>query len=296
MPSPLAAEIIKCSLGDTGDVLFDDPDGLGRRIWKAHHFECSDVLELALEFGRRVTTEFLAGRLDRFPFQVLPAPNAWFEYSHAEWAVRSGDGVDSANNLRGLRAGYFMETEANCSGRGYLWHAVKAPAPSVEISSQYRHGLLCRLLGNFEIDEDAGIYFIPNGRGYSMPPNGIAILTCLIAIINQPKIARKIGHHPHRGLARLVSDSPAGKRWPLQAWHEITLFVDHSREHAPEHRGLTARKALHFVRTHYRMWGGELIPIAAHWRGDASLGICRGRYHVTHADASRALAPGPPSE
>jgi hypothetical protein len=87
----------------------------------------------------------------------------------------------------------------------------------------------------------------------------------------------------HKGLARELKHSKLGFG-PLRDWHEIKLEVTKPRDvdDGEAHSDvIIGKRALHFCRKHLRLWNGRLIPVREHWRGDASIGIRRGRYVVT---------------
>lgn len=99
-----------------------------------------------------------------------------------------------------------------------------------------------------------------------------------IDVINTPSLIRLVAHDPHRGFERRFKQVPGS--YPLHGWHEVTINPDAVRE-VTGPTGLCGRKCLHFVRKHRRrLPGGNETLVAAHWRGDPSVGMMRTRYTV----------------
>jgi hypothetical protein len=108
--------------------------------------------------------------------------------------------------------------------------------------------------------------------------------TVFLAIVNSPNIVGRRTHPPRKTVARKLSRSTGANIGPLHDWHEIKLEVNkpHDADDGEAHADvLTGKRALHFVRKFIRIRFGKLEYVRAHWRGDASVGIRRGRYVVT---------------
>lgn len=106
----------------------------------------------------------------------------------------------------------------------------------------------------------------------------------ILALINTPQIVGRVTRLPHAGLQKRLRAAAGlgGTTFPLRAWTEIQLRIrDPEREESVREGWLTGGRALHFVRAHLRLYGGRLIYVRGHWRGDSSLGIRRSRYTAT---------------
>lgn len=104
-----------------------------------------------------------------------------------------------------------------------------------------------------------------------------------LAAINSPRIIGRRIHSPHKGLVRELSKSKLGIG-QLHDWHEIRLEVTKPRDvydGEPHEDLLTGKRALHFCRKHLRLCqSGVFTYVREHWRGDASIGIRRGKYRA----------------
>ena len=99
----------------------------------------------------------------------------------------------------------------------------------------------------------------------------------MLVIINEPRSFGQVERAPHRGLQRQLAR--AGIPWALHAWHEIVLETPAAPEkHSGHSEDGTAKMPLHFVRKYIKWSTGTTVE--SHYRGDASLGIKRGRYRI----------------
>jgi hypothetical protein len=268
--TPLAQEIMNARLaGDTSHLWtvkdgewihrqFPDPYSYFSDL---HFFEVSAVLDAARQNAFKVVTH-LSERL-----AFLPASRTWIEYLEPECSgarlafrlVRPG-GKDYAN--------VEMFTRQQDDGIAYRGLGFRLPlVGSGEV------GTFHRVRGSWasEQNDEAGHAFC-------------GLIYTLLGMINTPRIFGRRQHMMHAGLQRkLVAAKPLVGKWPLQAWHELTLEVSPTRiiDSAKEHEAkLTGERALHFVREHLRFRFGMWIQVTEHWRGNGALGIKRTRYSV----------------
>jgi hypothetical protein len=226
-----------------------------------HFFEVSAVLDAARQNAWKVVTH-LSERL-----AFLPAPRTWIEY-----------------------------LEPDCGGARLAFRLVQPERQdyaNVEMfTRQSDGGMVSRGLGfrlPLVVSGEVGRYHVVRGSWASERDNEAGnawagLIYTLLGMINTPRIFGRRQHLPHAGLQRkLVAAKPLVGKWPLQAWHELTLEVSPTRvtEDAKEHEvRLTGERALHFVREHVRFRLGVWIQVTWHWRGNGSLGIKQTRYRL----------------
>jgi hypothetical protein len=113
-----------------------------------------------------------------------------------------------------------------------------------------------------------------------LPPIGdlMATMVAVLAFLSSPRVhARNLVTFDKLNKAR----ARQGK-WPLLAYHEVTINLASVEERTNVHTGTGSPRALHFVRAHLRLcWSGIVVLVLPHWRGDGSLGIKRPAYRLT---------------
>lgn len=255
--TPLAQELV--------NKYYNDPvDGSVAQyiIQDTHFFEVSEVLSLAVQLinacNPRVNDK--PGRIDP-KLIFLPAPKTWIEWDQRiqdDYKGRDEQGIAVIRTAVILR-------EVDDDDDNYILEV---------ICKRDNNGIV-----EFHYEPEK---LVPKHLGsLSMP---ILVIYSLLTLINHPKIIGRRQHMPHRGLEKkLLRSRFSGVQFPLKAWTEITLKVtptyDARRDPFVEAH-YTGKRAMHFCRAHLRLWGGELIFVSAHWRGDPSLGIKQSRYKV----------------
>lgn len=257
--TPLAQRIVKELTLPVKRRTLDDRCGLLSRMDDVHCFECSSILPMCETLGSDMSRrQGLVG-----PLAFLPADRTWIEYqaSGSQASGRIGFLLERAGDLADVRA-------ATSNNRGRFWSRASV--------------LRLPLVGH----EDIGcrVHFARNDRE-AFDADGLAhLLYALLAMINSPRVIGRRTHMPHAGLQRALAKSRGmiGK-FPLRAWTEIKLEVGRPRDESaddPEEIWLTGNRALHFVRAHVRIVGGELVYVGSYWRGDPALGIKQSRYKL----------------
>lgn len=234
----------KRSFYDLGNVIPEMDD--------VHPFDCSDVLELAMDLGDGCKTwgEFRE-KIDE-DLIFLPAPKTWIEFKCTDGG-RIGALFDEPENKD--RARFYV---VMLNPDGLFW------------------SLPCNSLKGFLEFCDKEKMECGDAR--------LMIIYAMLVMINQPRIIGRKTHQPHKGLAKAIKNAKGHSiAHPFRAWTEITLDVsptqDVSGEEGFETR-LTGKKALHFCRAHLRLWMGKLIFVKSHWRGSPALGLKRSRYKL----------------
>lgn len=252
-----------------------DEGGVLDKLDDLHCFEMSAVsaaVNRAIENEKEHVVEACAHLVRKL---FLPSPRTWLEYRH--------DSEDSPG-CRGSRTAVLIERSSDKEPAKYLLSLViDDPLCSIPIGAFWSPSA---------IDAGktwAGQATIVTGYNGSMSPeqrrsvlNRFVCETLLfVDMINTPGLIGLKSHDPHRGLARDLRRSGAG-RYPLRAWSEVVIHPDTIEAGDAEHEtGLTGRKCLHFVRAHRRrFYDGSETVVTHHWRGDAALGIKRTRYRV----------------
>jgi hypothetical protein len=108
----------------------------------------------------------------------------------------------------------------------------------------------------------------------------IVVVDSYISIINSVKIVNRKSHPPHSGLQRTI----AARGYRDNGWTEILLSINSPFNPATGETAattITGEKALHFVRSHIRVYRSGLeIVVKAHTRGNPALGTVQSRYRV----------------
>lgn len=214
-----------------------------------HCFECSEVLDLALEIFNLAEDGF---RIDP-DFTFLPASKTWIEYKTAD----------------GPRVGHLLIGEGVTPSQHYTFFEKQ--------NCWVNHG-------EFYLGDDARSIF---NRADNFTRAYLAIILGCLALINTPKSIGRTQYMPQRSLEkRLIKSRPRVGVFPLNAWTEIKLEARLTPEEMSEaglHEAhLTGRRAYHFCRSHLRIRNGRLEFVKSHWRGDPSLGTKHSRYRITH--------------
>ncbi|QGA57801.1 hypothetical protein [Brucella sp. 2280] len=219
--------------------------GLISLLADMHCFDCSEVLELALEIFHLSKDGFCIDPELTF----LPAPKVWIEYR-------------SAN---GPRIGHLLIENGGAFPEHYTFLENR--------NTWIRHGNFC--LGN----DAREIYVHADNitRVYLA-----SILGCL-ALINTPRTIGREQFMPQRSLERrLLRRSQSMGKFPLNAWTEIKLEArltpDEMSQAGAHEAHLTGKRCYHFCRAHLRIRNGRLEFVKSHWRGDPSLGLKHSRY------------------
>jgi hypothetical protein len=222
----------------------------------AHFFEVTAALPLFNEINAAALKLRQAGE-PFTPTTFLPAPNTWLEWREAN----------------GLRIAASLCETGNPANMRLFFEEARGTYVTIELGVlDFQTG---RLSATVEADA-ASEGELPKER-----LRKLARIACVsLAVVNSPNIVNRRTHPPHKRLARKLGVGIG----PLHDWHEIKLEVTKPRDicdgesHADV---LTGRRALHFVRKFIRIRLGKLEYVREHWRGDASIGIRRGRYVVT---------------
>lgn len=232
-----------------------------------HCFECSEVIELAMDLVKRRDEKndtSLKSIMETSIF--LPAPRTWIEWTkivppngksigvHCSTACLlevKGDVIEVRNFMKFYRPDVML---------------VRAPA-WLGLTGGTQQGK------RWAPPEDEGL-------GYAI----IRYLLGLLAFINSPRAIGRQQHPPERWLVkRLRENQKTLGDFSLRAWTEIKLEVTPPEELSAEAEGemrLTGKKALHFCRKHIRIRLGRVEFVRAHWRGDPAHGIKRADYSV----------------
>jgi hypothetical protein len=227
-------------------------------LTNAHFFEVTEVIPLADSVVQIIDKNVKAGE-PFTPCTFLPAPNTWLEY-------RNTEGWRRAFSLRHRPADNFAEvttfTEMKDGGGVYIGEVGEINLATTQLFLNTAH------IEKYKNEEAA------NGAVWSA--------VTMLAIINSPRIVGRRTHTPHKGLARELVRAGGPGIGPLHDWHEIRLEITKPRDindGEPHEDVITGKRALHFCRKHLRMChSGVLAYVREHWRGDAALGIRRGRY------------------
>lgn len=271
--TPLAHAITKELLLPPSKRTFRDQSGLLGRMDDIHCFECTAVVDLASEMSTFVRdhlpdetdSERNLRATDRFAKMAaqtsfLPTPKTWLE-----WKIK--DGIRVGQLLIERQGAAEMLT---AFARGKTWGS-DTDVVSLTLGAGDPRA----------IKVSAGL----DDSETQAAADDAVFVHILLALINTPRVIGRQQHAPHRGLERaLLAGRKAIGVFPLHTWTEIKLEVnrppeDLSADPSTEAH-LTGQKALHFCRAHLRLRKGCVEIVRSHWRGDASLGIKRGRYTV----------------
>lgn len=251
MPSPLAARILKQLTLPRARRTFDDRADMLNTLSGAHFFECSEIIGLANDLFHKFINEN-----SQIPITaVLPAERTWIE-----WLV--GDG----------RCGFLLEASDLRVGKwsyAARLYADFASGPGSTFDFSDPMNMRCGPCG-YDVKDEDYLVFVASLKHF---------VPAIFCIINTPKICKRVLRTSNKNLQRRL---PPGK-WPLLGWQEIKINIDRKLlAETGVDQALTGRKALHFVRTFFRIQNARLVMVRPHWRGDASLGIVNSRYRVTH--------------
>lgn len=236
-----------------------DPHGLLGRTDDLHCFDVSAIhgpVEATLQAQSGPGLEKMMVPL--FSETFLPSPRTWLEFED-----------------RGIKVGLFLEMR---DGWIELVRVLCSSGCFVAVDGGC---LRCEMGGVLStIDESK----IPDG--YPLDRNGMAatvastgfLAMLLLDVINTPDLIHLRRRTLSSGMQRALGKATG--HYPMLAWSEVT--INHAAVSRPCTReGLTGRKCLHFVRAHRRVLGPEhSTTVAAHWRGDPSIGIKQTRYRV----------------
>lgn len=260
--TPLAQRICHELTLPMADRRLKAPEGGTERMFDAHCFELSEVIEVFKLLVDNVSKGIqIGGRMERLMF--LPAPVTWIEWRDSAGG-RTGFRMDDLGN------GY-AEVWASCIGSldvPYLLKLAQLPLLGTKFFGETDDPPI-HLFGDFGVEWFAQM---------------IGEVMGAMALINTPRVIGRRQHMPHAGLQRRIARSKGmvGK-FPLHAWTEIKLEVTPPKldRGEPRETRLTGAKALHFCRCHLRVRLGQLELVSAHWRGDPALGMKQSRYVLT---------------
>jgi hypothetical protein len=105
---------------------------------------------------------------------------------------------------------------------------------------------------------------------------GAWIITAL-AIINTPRLAN-VRFEDRTKLNR--SREKSGKP-PVLSWSEVSIKVDAGTPGHGDQRARATGRALHHVRSFFRLRRGQVEIVRPHWRGNPDIGVKRHRYTVS---------------
>lgn len=250
--------------------------GIGDLVSDIHCFDVTDVLPLAEAFTERFKVDGFDETL-----AFLPAEKTWLEYS--EILPDDGQGYGAIKNRHAI---LLQASPSDDSAR--IEYISSHEREQIGLHSYFNSGIngdranlpLKTALGSRE----SRLKLVSNIYDKAVYRPDPFTIYALLAIINTPRLIGRRQHMPHRGLERRLRQSGGliGK-YPLHAWHELTLVAHTSRidDSGISHEAhLTGRKCLHFCRQHIRIRNGRLELVSAHWRGDPALGIKQTRYRV----------------
>lgn len=253
--TPLMHKIVKELTLPASKRSFVDMGNIIPELDDVHPFDCSDVLELAMDLGAECKTwaQFLETLQTEYLF--LPAPKTWLEFRTTDGKRCGALFVQGENNQI---KNFYVCMDGSDGIAGNFW---SFPCDTMRSYLDFcdKESLKCGV-----------------GR--------LMIFLAMLVMINQPRIIGRKTHQPHKGLAKAIKNAKGHSiAHPFRAWTEITLDVsptqDVSDEEGFETR-LTGKKALHFCRAHLRLWMGKLIFVKSHWRGSPALGLKRSRYKL----------------
>lgn len=228
-----------------------------------HFFEVSDVLPLLSEIGPKLIRGFSHGQQH---LAFLPAPRVLIEWrSSVAGAWRDALLIEAPNGEIASLRSVIMLDSGQIHTTGTLARFPLNAHPDL---------LDCQIKVRQDLPDETKSY----ARGM------VANAYTFLAMINTPRVIGRRQHMPHAGLQRkLAASKGVVGRFPLRAWTEMRLEVRPPRDEsgsAPRQGWLTGERCLHFCRAHLRVWGGRLVQVSAHWRGNGALGIKQTRYAV----------------
>jgi len=275
--TPLAQKMAREMCKPLAQRAIDDRSGLASKIDEFQFFECSDILELAKEI---IATEGALASLESGAF--LPAPMTWIEVS---------SGVTEVG-----RSAFLVIQDGD---EAAVYHAIDANDRARRVDEDWPLTISPRQM-ILPLRGGCGFGSFKDYRTDEHPVQGqtAMLIYALLLLLNSPGRIQRKAHLPHAGLQREMARAKGmvGK-FPLRAWTEMKLSVTRKADEGggPRDTHLTGERALHFVRQHLRVIGGQLVYIAghefrvggveiqipAHWRGNPANGIHRKRYAVT---------------
>lgn len=243
--TPLAARIFKA------DPFYKTLEG-------AHFYDVSAIYSEALSAVSGLVSQIKDSGEDivlKLPFQKV-----WMEFRHEDNKGRSAivfeqhpEGV-----LISTVIGY--DSQPNAIGDYQL---VRLPNGSLNSVQAYEEA--CSALGK-NVTASTAIFAV-----------------VLLLFVNTPRAFVQVQRR-NRAVYRANKSNAANRPWTLGAWTEIKLEVnpDTVRELGGEQPKISGKKALHWVRGHWRKVFGDTLRVwvRPHVRGDASLGICQRRYNA----------------
>lgn len=177
----------------------------------------------------------------------------------------------------------WIEIFAHGRRAGFFIHEVESYLAFVALDADRRP-----TSGFFEFSEDGERFTI---RGdvrqkaeaeytENLIAGGFFIASALM-LINATRGVEQQTSAPHKGFVREMRRALGPVE--LQPSHVIRLSTAPQAQGAtPGDVGHSGPKAHHFCRSHLRrLPNGGTTRVRAHWRGDPSLGVCRGDYQVT---------------
>lgn len=226
-------------------------------------FDMSNVLEMAVSAIEPFAKDIIDGKSIHQQLAFLPASVTWLEW------------IDQ----KGLRFAVCLNEISDDSARLEMFYT---DYDGCLCGAEIGHLTLAGSVSGFL---DFGRYAPKSPREISTALTGLVY--AFLAIINTPKIIGRRTNASHKGFASRINRCRGlPGRFPLNAWTEIKLSVatqDETGSPAVEARYVSGKRALHFVRSHLRLWNGTLIFIKSHWRGSSTLGIRRSRYVLEEA-------------
>lgn len=281
--TPLARNIVKQLMLPIRDRSIDDQCGLLRIMDDIHCFDCTEVLQVALELKDQLRIKGIDNRSS-----FLPAPKTWIEFEQ--------NGADLGFPQTGrFRAGYLLVEDASrTSAKVFCAQAFPGCAVSTQfwgdgassIDLEYKpytpedfkelDDYRAAFSDEYSFDERQRVQWAKNS------PICEEFILTILALINTPRVIGRRQHAPAKTLERkLVSSVGVTGSFPLHAWTEIKLEIGEAHDASGDgmhENHLTGRKALHFCRSHLRIKRGRVEVVRGHWRGDASIGIKQSRY------------------
>jgi len=209
-----------------------------------------DVVDLAMELAVRDRDKLLqsAGVL------FMPAEICWFE-----WPFGEGD----------VGVFYVGEDVRKGGGMFTMWRYAEDEPMGWPMKLD---------LGRAKLDLDMSAKGIENPLLAAKTFEDVRpIVLAFLALINSPKIVKRI---PAK-LERLNRKRRSAGRYTYHPHHTVRLNVDRKSFTVQEGSGGDgAKRALHFVRAHLRLWRGIYILVRPHWRGDPAVGIRNTSYEI----------------
>ena len=121
--------------------------------------------------------------------------------------------------------------------------------------------------------------FVPEIRNMHMAHLGAWMATAF-ALINTPRIANiRFEDRAKLNRAREKSRKP-----PVLSWSEVSIKLDAGTPGHGDQRTQTGERALHHVRSFFRLKAGKVEIVRPHWRGNPEIGVKRHRYIVSRAE------------